>query len=336
MSTTRLQNNSETEDYSDFARTILILSNYDWIKTEASAIGIDIIPIKGIDLLQTIYTKTLDRYLNDIDILCRSDEECIKLVNRLCQEEYRVEFPFSTRPEALASKRKISLLSCSTTKVNVDVHTAFVTKKFFSKTIGSFNLDALNRCKGGRMNDYDRWIFLAQHTAFHKFSDRKWTKDLRILIDEFSNEQVEKLMNTAVSYGFKRVMLAALYHIYKDEPPLLKEKYSYLTTSAADKRFMNFICKYDRPFSHNIIDKLISAYWEFVFIDDKKERQKSLFSLLFPNKGSLTNIYRIKNPKSIFFFYTLNFIIVCITSSLFGLLYAVACVLNARGIRIKQ
>ena len=39
---------------SELARTLLILNNYEWLKSEAAAIGIQIIPIKGIDLLQMI------------------------------------------------------------------------------------------------------------------------------------------------------------------------------------------------------------------------------------------------------------------------------------------
>ena len=320
-----MEKNSESYKLMEQARTLLILNNFDWIKQRALEIGVEIIPLKGIDLLQTIYSENLDRHLNDIDFLCQSIDDCIKLVNYLCQEGYRVEFPFATRPEVLASKKKISLLSCSTVRVNVDIHIAFVTKKFFSKTVGTFNTDALSRCSNGQMNEYDRWIFLAQHASFHLFADFKWTKDLRIIYDGYSGEQVIKLINEAEYYGFKRVVIATLCHIYKDDLATLKRNYSLIKMSSSDIRFLGLVLEYDRPITRQFLDKITSAYWEFMFIDNRVKRINAWFSLFFPSVGMLTNIYRIKNTKSALFFYPLNLLVSGFTSLLFALIYVRAC-----------
>lgn len=297
------------EQTNHLARTLLILSNYDWIRQQATAIGVDIIPLKGIDLLLTIYAETLERPVRDIDLLCRTEDDCRRLAEHLCREEYRLEFPFSLRHEALAAKQKVSLLSCSTTKVNVDIHIAFVTKKFFAQTIGTFNADALQRCHEGHMEAIDRWLFLAQHAAFHAFADAKWTRDLQLLHKDFSAEQQTVLQERARQYGFRRVVAAACYHIGQQP--------------ATDnlQHFLRFIRSFNRPFSRRPFDRLISSYWEFAFIDSASLRLRMWLRLMFPSRGMLTNIYRIRRPAALLLYYPLNILIAGSTSLLFWTTY---------------
>jgi len=312
--------NAQQQEF-DLARTLLILNNYEWIQQEAAAVGVEIIPIKGIDLLQTLYAERLDRPVRDIDLLCRNEEDCRRLAERLCQEEYRLEFPFSLRHEALSVKRKVSLLSCSTTKVNVDLHTAFVTKKFFSQTIGSFNEDAIQRCQDGRMEAIDRWLFLAQHAAFHTFGDGKWIRDLRLLYDAFTPEQLTALHNQTVRYGFRRVVAGALYHIYQDEPERRQAIMDRLSLTGSERRFLRFIQRFDHPIANKTFAQLINSFWEFIFIAKRTDRIRMWLQLMFPSRGMLTNIYRIRNSSSVWFYYPVNFLVAGFTSLLFWTTY---------------
>ena len=318
----------DLQEIDDLARTLLILANYSWIEDQAKTVGIPIVPLKGIDLLQSLYSEQLNRHITDIDILCKNEDDCRTLVGQLCQEEYRLEFPFALRPEALASKKKVSLISCNTTKVNVDIHIAFVTKKFFSQTIGTFNSDALKRCKNGRMDELDRWLFLAQHAAFHGFSNTKWIIDLKLLYDRLSEDEKEALIRRANEYGFKRVLIAGLYQIKKDVPDSMRQELSRLTLTLSERRFLSFVRYFDRPFSRSFIDRVVTAFWEFTFISSKRHRLASWLHLLFPSKGLLTNIYRIRSTTWIIFFYPLNLLISGLTSILFGLLYMFVCFKN--------
>lgn len=305
------------------ARTLLVLKNYEWLEAEAKAIGVSIIPIKGIDLLQTVYHEQLDRHVRDIDVLCQGEAECRLLVERLCREHYRLEFPFSMRPEVLAAKQKVSLLSNSPTMVNIDVHLAFVTKKFFSQTIGTFNVDALARCHEGRMDEYDRWLFLAQHAAFHLFSDVKWTRDLAVLYLRYSPEQKTALRERAVCYGFRRVMVAAVYQLRKMMSPQESDTELHaLQLSASERRFLSFLRQFDRPFSRKPFDRFIAAWWEFAFIHSRGQRLSSWFRLVFPSKGNLSNIYRINKPVLVVAYYPLHFFISFLSGCFFWLLYA--------------
>ena len=295
----------------DLARTLLILSNYEWIQQQAEAVGVSIVPLKGIDLLQTVYSERLDRPVRDIDLLCHTEDDCRRLAEQLClTDEYRLEFPFSLRPEALAAKHKVSLLSCSTTKVNVDIHTAFVTKKFFAQTIGTFNADALQRCHDGHMESTDRWLFLAQHAAFHLYADPKWVHDLQVLYEAFTPEQRNVLTGKALRYGFQRILTATQYHIAQ-----------HSSSPTPQSSFLRFIAHFNRPFSRRPFDRLVASYWEFVFIDRSSQRWRMWLQLMFPSHGMLTNIYRIRRPMALLLFYPLNILVAGLTSLLFWTIY---------------
>jgi len=305
----------------DLARTLLVLDNYEWIKQQAADIGVSVIPLKGIDLLQTIYSERLDRPVRDIDIFCRCEKDCLRLVERLCQKEYHLAFPFSLYPKVLATKRKVVLLSCNPNKVNIDIHMAFVTKNFFSRTIGSFNEDALHRCTDNCMEATDRWLFLAQHAAFHAFSDGKWIRDLYLLFNTFESEQQAALREKARTYGFRRVMLATINRIFMHEESLQKEQFSAFDLSRSERRVLRFFNSFHRPFGRSPIDRLITSYWEFVFIDRRIDRFRMWQQLMFPSSGILTNMYRIRWPITFWFYYPLNFLISGFTSVFFLIIY---------------
>ena len=311
----------ELQQIDGVARALLVLDNFEWIKQQAAAVGVNIIPLKGIDLLQTVYSEKLDRPVRDIDMLCRSEEDCRRLVERLCQEDYRLAFQFSLRPEALAAKHKVALLSCNPNKVNIDIHIVFVTKKFFSQTIGTFNADAIQRCVEDRMEATDRWLFLAQHAAFHAFSDGKWLRDLYLLLDSFTPEQQATLRDKACTYNFRRVTLAAINRIFWHDEERRKEQLSAFDLSRSEKRFLRFFNSFRRPFDRRPFDRLITSYWEFTFIDRRSDRFRMWLQLMFPSPGVLTNIYRIRKPIARLFYYPLNFFVSGFTSVLFGITY---------------
>ncbi len=142
-----LVENDSTGRSGNLARTLLVLDNFEWIKRQAESIGVTVISIKGIDVLTSIYSEQLDRDVRDIDLLTSSVDDCLKLVERLCDNGYEPEFDFAVRRDALLAKKKISLLSTLPCRVNVDIHFALVTKKFFSPTTSTFNVDAFVRQK---------------------------------------------------------------------------------------------------------------------------------------------------------------------------------------------
>lgn len=307
----------------DIARTLMILRNYEWLKVEANAVGVRIIPLKGIDLLQNLYSNNLNRLVSDIDILCGSEDDCRLLVERLCREDYKVEFKFAMNHRALSTKKKVSLISTCTTKVNVDLHIAFITKKFFSETVGTFNSDALARCHDGFMDEIDRWLYLAQHAAFHIYADDKWIEDLKLLYNDFSVDKKVHLFAAANRYGFRRVVLAALYKMFSIDIKKLNHEMGILVPSKGEEDFLSFIKHFKSPFTRSIYHRFISAFWEFIYIDKNSNRLKAILKLIFPSLGMITNIYRVKNSMTKYILYPFHLLLSVSSNILFWSLYKI-------------
>ena len=112
-----------------------------------------------------------------------------------------------------APKQKMAFLARTPLETDVDVHTAFVSKKFFRHHCGSFNRHALRRCSPSgeaeaRMDRLDEWVFLAQHACFHRFEQEKWLMDLLRILEGFSEE------DRPASVSDERPALASVSSIY--------------------------------------------------------------------------------------------------------------------------
>lgn len=286
-----LVENDSTGRSGNLARTLLVLDNFEWIKRQAESVGVTVIPIKGIDVLTSIYSEQLDRDVRDIDLLTSSVDDCLKLVERLCDNGYEPEFDFAVRRNALFAKKKISLLSTSPCRVNVDIHFALVTKKFFSLTTSTFNVDAFARQKSGRLDSVDNWLFLAQHGCFHLFSDSKWIRDLDIIYQSFTDDERRMLSERIEQYGFKRVWLAAL--------SFLKQDLRQCGMGDDESSFVEFVTHLSSIRKKSPAKKLALSFLEFFFIADRQLRVGSWLKLIFPRRGMLANIYRI-NHKALY------------------------------------
>lgn len=285
---------------------------------------IRVIPLKGIDLLETVYADTLDREVRDIDLLIPDPDSFLKASLRLMDHGYRPEFIFALHNDALRYKNKVSLKSPSSGLPDVDLHLQGVTKKFFAATTGSFNRDMVARAtecatrKGVmRLEIADKWLFLAQHLAFHMFNGLKWLKDLWLLQRGMTDEQIRELANRAHAYGMTRITAAAYYHLNKHfgkrEALRLPDM-----TGEAGSQFMEFIRTNDRQFNHRSKhDRFIAGFWELAFIDDPAARDRAFRALIFPPPGVMKNIYRSKSAIMAALIYPVHVPFMAIGSALF-------------------
>lgn len=302
------------------ARAMMVLDNYEWLRQQAAAVHASIIPLKGIDLLLSLYSSTLDREVSDIDIYCHGDERCLALAHRLCENGYHPEFEFTLDPVTMAAKRKVSLISDNPLRVNIDIHTAFVTKKFFSQSTGSFNADAYRRCVSGSMDPLDRWLFLAQHAAFHNYSNPKWVRDLVLLLEDMDETMRRNLSDRAAEYGFRRVLLATLQAMADDCEAARRDLESQ-DLAAGEIGFLNYIARYRRPMRRTLHDRLVAPYLEFSFIDNASQRKNAWRRLFLPDAGTLTNIYRVRHKALLGLYYPLNIMVVGASAAVFGMDY---------------
>ncbi len=292
-------------------RGLLILKDFGELVQECGEIC-RIVPLKGVSLLLTLYRDSFARHVGDIDILIYPRECLPGLKALLVRKGYSPERESATSPEELKYKHKCTFKSPG--KVDVDVHVDFITKKFFSKTCGTFSKDAFGRCYpydfGGTeiylMDQVDQWLLLAQHACFHLFCGEKWIKDLYLLQTAMTEKELQKLDLLARHYGLGKIVNVTLYHLekhYGTDTLRISE-----IEGCRQPLLMKFIKKYDRPFLRSVRDRFIAAYWEFIFIDKRNAQFKAFMALLFPGLGMLMSIYKWRIKALVLLFYPIHIV----------------------------
>lgn len=280
-------------------RAMMVIDSFDKILSFTGH-DITVIPLKGIDLLESLYAETLDREVNDIDLLVPDPVEFTTAIDRLMAHGFTPEFKFALDADALARKRKVSLKSPSPALPDVDLHMQAITKKFFSASTGSFNSDIVKRSvpcpqREGvrRLDPADRWLFLAQHLAFHMFNGKKWIKDLWLLQRDMSPAEIATIISRARTYGMTRIVAATRYHLWLH---FNTRGGIQLPDIETDDGFMDFIHRNARQFNHRSKrDRFIAGFWEMAFIDDPYKQRKAYLRLIFPDLGAMKNIYRTRS-----------------------------------------
>lgn len=284
---------------------LFYLNAFDTICTKSKGM-VNIVPLKGIDLLRFLYADTLDRELHDIDLLVFPPQKAMDFIEMLQKDGYRQEFSHALDKVALASKKKVSMLPSSDLLPHIDVHLAFITKKFFSDTINDFNQDALSRLKKVDdvvyiLDDVDRWLYLSTHFAFHYLTGDKWCRDLILILERFNEEQRHTLLQRTEQYHLERVVWTVV-NVLQSRYPEITDKMDILhrLSEKMEKRFMHyihFITSHPQQVSHGF--RLSRYYWEFIFISHSGQRFRALIALLFPSLGDMQNIYRCHILKAI-------------------------------------
>lgn len=282
----------QSGDEFNLVRNMLILEQFDRIVRLSRGVC-NIVPLKGIALLRTLYKDSMDRSVGDIDIMVWPAGQVRLLIARLQDLGYTVQFDYLADDSALFSKKKIALRSKAENCTDIDIHLDFITKKFFSKYCGSFNSDALSRCSltadgSYLMDDIDNWIFLAQHACFHQFSNYKWLQDLHLLKNRFTAEQFEELLLRSDKYGFHRIIDLTLSLVSKCNPSHANNTLPF-DTYPLWKKYSYYIIERRK----NI--RIASMFWELIFIDNPKSRFAAHLRLAIPSVGELKSIYRTRN-----------------------------------------
>ena len=290
--------NASATDFEMQVQAMLLMKAFDDICDKAKG-KIRIVPLKGIDLVRFLYADTLDRELKDIDLLVMPAEKSGSIIDLLQNDGYRPEFSFALDETALKKKKKVSMLSNSDRKPNVDVHLALITKKFFSTTINGFNDDAISRTKAidevvSVLDGTDRWLYLASHLTFHFLHGEKWFRDLILLMDRFDEAEMALLVERTKQYNFERIVSAVYSRMISIYPKIAgRIDMQQLLPDRSGKRFlryMEYLEAHPKKIGRGL--RLARYYWEFVFISKKSQRRKCFMRLIFPSLGDLQNIYR--------------------------------------------
>ncbi len=302
--------------YSDIARALMLQEQFYDLCRKAEGLC-NIVPLKGISLLMTLYGENLDRAVGDIDILIFPQEKLSELIERMKESGYSPQFKYLQSDSAKNVKRKVALISPDTHLYSdIDIHTAFVSKKFYSQYCGTFNHDALSRCKKEGNNIYymdaaDQWLYLAQHACFHIFSEPKWLRDLMLLWQQFTDDDKLILKKRITQYNFNRVVTATLTFLRIQYPKIQFELSSELE-DINDRRFNHFLSCISKSakFRHRTA---VKYFYEFMFIDKHVNRKSAYRHLIFPSLSLMMTIYRSNKKLLLTLLYPFHIIGVSLT-----------------------
>ena len=305
----------------EFARNSILLNQFCRIM---DLCGIDavLVPLKGVSLLFTLYKDDYARNVGDIDFLIE-ESKVGEAIGKLQQAGYVLRSKKATA-NRLISKRKFDMVHVDKRFCDLDIHVDLVTKKFFRITTGDFTSFAMSRLQKINYKGYeisllspvDEWLYLAQHYCFHLFSQDKWLKDLYLLQSGFSEKERMELIDIAGRFNLKRVVTACsqcLRTAYAGKeikiPHLIEDK----------PLFFNLILRRSsrRYDSRKRIDRLIAAYWEFLFIDNAALRAEAFLCLLFPSFSMFCSIYTLYSLPAFILLYSFHIVLVLFSSLLF-------------------
>jgi hypothetical protein len=162
------------------------------------------------------------------------------------------------------------------------------------------------------LNPVDEWLYLAQHYCFHLFAGQKWLKDLWLLQSRFSHKEIAELLDVAGKFHFKRIVTAVVNCLKNNydntgiKVPVMIEKKHFLFDRLFRKPNLTFAFKGN--------DRIIAAFWEFLFIDETGSRLKAFSRLLFPDFSMFYNIYNLHSR--LLYFVTYPFHILALLSCL--------------------
>lgn len=313
------------ENIENYVKNSLIINTFNHIYDECYGM-VDIIPLKGIMLLMTLYKDDIGhREISDIDFLI--DRKDLPVVmEKLDNQGFVVDKKMYVKGKNL-HRRKFSFYHRRGDKCDIDVHTSLITKRFIRNTFGKFEDDALKSTKRiiyeNReiiiLDDIYNWMFLAYHGTMHIFHNKKWLDDLYYLQKGFDNNTISQLIDNVRKYHFDRIYNFAVtrmlryYEQWSVKLPLLEIQ--------GNHRFFDVFVSpgFDRGKINKQIYQLMLAYLEFSMISNGKARTREYFRLLFPSLDILQHTYKgVNNRFLLALMYPINLAVVATTSVLYS------------------
>jgi hypothetical protein len=309
----------------EFVKNSLLIKHFCTI-VKSSGDSCPVIPLKGTSLLFTLYKDDYARNVGDLDLFIPKGQ--VDFFIRKMQET-----GYSLRSEKINAHRieakgKFDMVNSDARFCDLDIHIDFVTKKFFRKAVQGFTPFALSRLRRIKFRDVevsllspvDEWLYLAQHYCFHLFSGEKWLRDLYLLQSGFQERQIEELCEVGRQFHFERIITAVSYCL-RNTYPAEEIKIPSVVTGRPFL-FNRLFRKPDVRFKHTFPDRMIAAYWEFLFIDGSASRLTAYLQLLFPTHAMFCTIYNTTLPPVLcYLFYPFHWIAVLSSSLLFLVCY---------------
>lgn len=187
---------SKEEHYQTAARNVFLNEQFLKISKLFSDANIPLIPLKGIALIQNIYTDWGFRYLGDIDILVKAEDvlKSAEILSALGYTHRKVyfdrQFPYSIYLN--------SLVFCQSSKINYSLHLHWhllnTTLPFFMYQLNMDDIWAdarIERTKDGdlvMMAAHQLLVYLSLHAFHHSFESPVLLQDIKKAVEFYKAE----------------------------------------------------------------------------------------------------------------------------------------------------
>lgn len=297
-----------------FSRSTVLYEHFRMVANAFAKFNIPIIALKGVYLSENLYQDIGLRQFSDIDLLVKP-EDGTKAIAVLSDMGYK---PMSFKVSEFVKKNTevIHYDPMIYNGVSIELHT----KLHKDREVYHVNQEhiwqnkmsvTINKIPAYSLGINDLLIHLCIHLDKHFISESvQFTcfNDITNYLEEFS-KQIDwiEFVSLCKSYNCEKVVFKylVLVHDYMNAsmPENVYKKYSYCLTENDINIFLNLL----GGKSANTIVKMYLL--NLNSIKGIQNKSKYVFDLLFPPKEFMVQLYKIKHPSSVLFYYPYRYFI---------------------------
>lgn len=294
--------------YITFSRSTMLYAHFSKAVNAFNEAGIKVIALKGIYLSEHLYIDSGLRQFSDIDLLVNEEDgiKCISILEQIGYKPsgFKVSEFVKTHTEIIHFPPMIS------NGVSIEIHTKLHKKReVYSMDMESVWKNAIQTTINGAevfaLDLYNQLIYLCLHLDKHfKGGHVQFTcfNDITNFLEKHKEIiQWEQLISTCKWYQCENVVFEYLImvnrYINAALPANIIEKYSALLSSVDMRLFERYLqgdilTSAYKMHSKNM--KQVVGFWA---------KLKYSFDLLFPPKAFMVQLYKIRKPWLIVFYY---------------------------------
>lgn len=299
--------------YKTFSRSMVLYEHFRKVSTAFNIHQIHVIALKGIYLSEWLYHDIGLRQFSDIDLLVKEEDaaNCLSILENLGYDGS--EYSLSTFVTSQFTKNSIHYPPMIKDGVSIEVHTKLHrnTQSYqviLPKIWSNCSEAIINNVPILVLNDIDLLIYLCLHLDKHfKGGHIQFTcfTDISNLLEKDADTMDwEKLIEVCQLYRCEDIVFLYIVMVNKfihvTVPQQILERYRYLLLHDDEELFI----KYLKGTNSEILFGNISSHTKNLnSINNIFHKIRYVWNVLFPSKVFMINMFKIKNPAYVIFYY---------------------------------
>jgi len=305
--------------YKTFSRSTVLYEHFRKIAEAFTSQNIQVIALKGIYLSEWLYQDIGLRQFSDIDLLLKEEDaaNCLIILEGLGYIPYKIEL--SSFVLSQFAKDIVHYPPRMKDGVSIELHIKLHSKnQSYNVLIPTLWANAIPATINGilvlALNNRDLLIHLCLHLDKHfRVGHVQFTcfNDITNLLERDADIlNWEKLTETCRLYHCEETvyLIILMIHTYMSAavPLAILEKYGYLLTHKDKELFIKYLRGYDG------VAAAITLSGHFGYLKDLatfSEKVRYLWGVLFPSRAFMIQVYKIKKPTQVLFYYPYRYYI---------------------------